>query len=131
MCLDWLKNFKISRYEGWQIFSEFKGKLYPVLRPSNYIEAFSRETVPVNIWQSDKNNYELKCRLTTERYRTGFHLFPTRKEAELYMKRMRILHTEGKVVVKKVLFTKVVAKGGIGVVKPLRAIVVRERFVCS
>jgi len=130
MSLDWLRRFKISRYEGYQCFKLREGRLYPISASHSYESAFSREDVPVNVWQEDKNNYELECRFSKEKYLTGFHLFPTMEEAEFFVK----LKLRGKspISVRKVIFSGVTAKGYIANgLYPIRVIVARERYVCS
>lgn len=104
MCLKTLEKFKVHRYHGWQIFRIRNGKLFGLYYNIN-------EEVRLDEWMEDKNERVL---LTDSwggfrNYPTGYHIFLKKEDAEITA---RIAQTsQREVIVKKVKFTEVVAKG--------------------
>ena len=125
MCLDKLSNFKIGCYKGWQFFRKEKGKLYPVACDFAYEEAFKRKTVPVGVWEKDKNCYDLVTIDKEDFYQTGFHIFLSKSEAEKIFDFVFVEDRE-KTELRKVRFRKIVARGYI---RGVKTVVVRERMV--
>jgi len=93
MSLDYLSNFPVKKYEGWQVFHEHKGKLYPLLNEDEYIRGNKRKTVPVGKWERDKNDFLLETNaivptkkgyILPQKYETGFHVFPIKRDAKYF-----------------------------------------------
>jgi len=122
MCLDKLADFKISKYEGWQVFTGDEKGLYPWYRSLEYHKAMKRTTIPMGEWQEDKNNYLILAN-DSRTYQTGFHIFLRKKDAETWVE-----GSPSHFPIRKVKFKKVVAKG---FQDGRKVVVARERFVCE
>ena len=153
MCLDILGSFNIKKYEGWQIFWEKEGKLYPIFYPYEYSRNSrnKRKFVPIKKWEKDKNDFLLETNailrntktgelIPPQNYETGFHIFPIKKEVEKYLQHLKkspnTLNEDTQCIcIRKVYFTNVVAKGYMDL-EPLkqdgpflRVVVAKERYV--
>jgi hypothetical protein len=128
MCLEKQGDFKISHYIGYQIFKEKRGRLYPLIFDREYELTQKRKTVPIGVWEIDRNIYQI----TNEngiQYPAGFHILLSIEEAIKFNESQTIdipspiLYTE---VLKKVKFSKVVAKG---YQDGVRVVVAKKRMV--
>jgi hypothetical protein len=129
MCLHKLDNFKVKKYEGWQLFLEEDGKLVPAYCAQEYREACGRATIPVNEWEQDKNKYMLHIYDASGEYPTGFHIFLRKKDAEMLCDMPFTYVPPGsKAAIRKVKFRKVVAKG---IFFSRKVIVAKERYITT
>ena len=109
MCLARLKDFKVSKNYGWKVFFEADGKLYG--------EIFSTDKErKINRWL-DSDDYlgvegskRIMCSISYEIYSSGWHIFLRKKDAKRWAKASHKLPGRD-LVIRKVLFKEVVAKG--------------------
>jgi len=147
MCLDELADFRITKKYGYAVFTKGDGgqlhQFFDHLRPDGSGPAIHVPVVEED-WQTDPNDYLL---YTSERtdlnkfireisipplpYKTGFHLFTNKKDAEYYRTVSSVK------VIRKVRFKEVVAKGKQNILdiynkyRMANVIVVRQRYVCK
>ncbi len=107
MCLDKLEKFKVHKNYGWQVFENVGGKLHQQFHHPPKVGHFPREMFAItNQWQHDINTYKIY----PLGYPTGFHIFLRKKDALAFKKEsnLGLIHS---LVVKKVYFKNIVAKG--------------------
>jgi hypothetical protein len=119
MCLNKLDNgVKVRRKEGWQVFREINGELYPLYyngeEEQDVEEWTDAETAEVKTISSDVPMKRLQAKYSGQpldledpevEYTAAYHIFLRKMDADLYAKNF----ASG--VVMKVEFDDVVAKG--------------------
>lgn len=125
MCLNRLDEFKISKYQGWQVFqvppSGGGAKLYPLY----YFRADHPDGIPTNEWMVDPRAERsiLTDGSTCVLYKSGYHIYLRKRDAEKYLARC------DNTTIRKVRFRKVVAKGRQGHQGGAKVVVAGERFI--
>lgn len=119
MCLNKLDNsVKVRRKEGWQVFREINGELYPLYysaeEEQDVEEWTDAETAKVKTISSDVPMMRLQAKYPGQpldiedpevEYTAAYHIFLRKMDAELYAK----IFVNG--VVMKVEFDDVIARG--------------------
>ena len=106
MCLARLTDFKVSKKHGWKVFFCLGGSLHGEFCGTN-------EERKVNRWLDsddflyDENREQLICD-STETYPVGWHIFLRKEDAKIWMKKSVF---KKHLVIRKVLFKEIVAKG--------------------
>jgi len=101
MCLKIVDKDTKEVTEGWKVFKVSDDKLYGTYIPYKF------ET---NKWIKDSSNYFIELNKNIK-YRTGFHFYLNKKDAEDEARYWRIWNKKHKFVIKKVKVRNVTATG--------------------